>query len=183
MPGPSGRSIRRAPHFATTRPFPLSWWRNVCLAGSPPMEFVVRARRHGSAWRSVWPTLPGVTGGATPYDAHKPNGQTMRAGGFGGGSRHTIGWQPTCRCACNEVLATAIVFDPFVGTGTTLQVARQHGRDGIGTDLSWTYSTRSAGPLRPAALAAWQHGEAPHAERVDDLPLFALAQDGRPSHA
>ena len=96
------------------------------------------------------------------------------------GIQAMLGWRPTCRCACDEV-RPAIVFDPFVGTGTTLQVARQHGRDGIGTDLSWTYLSGAARErLGLAALAAWQHGAPPKAERVDDLPLFALPQEGAP---
>ena len=70
---------------------------------------------------------------------------------------------------------------PFVGTGTTLQVARQHGRDGIGTELSWVYLSGAARErLGLAALAAWQHGAPPKAERVDDLPLFALSQEDAP---
>lgn len=32
-----------------------------------------------------------------------------------------------------------IVLDPFVGSGTTLEVAQTHGRNGIGLDLSFTY--------------------------------------------
>jgi DNA modification methylase len=37
-----------------------------------------------------------------------------------------------------------IVFDPFVGSGTTLLVARYLGRHGIGTDISFSYLTEQA---------------------------------------
>lgn len=99
-----------------------------------------------------------------------------RAGGFGTPATYrTTGWQPTCRCACEEV-RPAICFDPFVGTGTTLQVARQHGRHGLGTDLSWAYLYRAARErLGLAQLAAWQgKPDAPVPLTYADLPLFAL---------
>jgi len=38
----------------------------------------------------------------------------------------------------------AIVFDPFVGSGTTLQVARALGRHGIGCDISFEYLHKNA---------------------------------------
>jgi hypothetical protein len=41
--------------------------------------------------------------------------------------------------------------------------------------LSWTYLHReSRTRLGFAALAAWQHGDAPRETPVADLPLFAL---------
>lgn len=45
--------------------------------------------------------------------------------------RRTIGWE-----SCDhERLARGVVLDPFVGTGTTLRVALEMGRDAIGSDL------------------------------------------------
>ena len=35
--------------------------------------------------------------------------------------------------------AGGVVLDPFVGSGTTVMVANQLGRNGIGLDLSLTY--------------------------------------------
>ena len=49
----------------------------------------------------------------------------------------TIGWQPTCQC--EGELVPCVVFDPFAGSGTTLLVARQLGRSGVGIDLSYAY--------------------------------------------
>lgn len=43
----------------------------------------------------------------------------------------TIGWSD---CGHNEY-RRGVVLDPFVGTGTTLLSAREHGMDGIGVDL------------------------------------------------
>lgn len=53
--------------------------------------------------------------------------------------RPTIGWKPTCECGAGVRPCT--VFDPFVGSGTTVVVARALGRRGIGCDLSADYLT------------------------------------------
>ena len=50
----------------------------------------------------------------------------------------TTGWQPTCTCK-NSGKGRCIVLDPFAGSGTTLYVAEQHGRDSIGIELSEEY--------------------------------------------
>jgi DNA modification methylase len=49
----------------------------------------------------------------------------------------TIGWQPTCSHDHEPVPAT--VLDPFVGSGTTVKVARELGRRAVGLDLSGEY--------------------------------------------
>ena len=74
--------------------------------------------------------------------------QTLKATGFrndGGGSflgndGVTIGWQPTCTCGLPmEENVKCIVFDPFVGSGTTILTARRLGHIGIGLDLNFDY--------------------------------------------
>jgi hypothetical protein len=53
----------------------------------------------------------------------------------------------------------AIVLDPFCGSGTTLLVARQLGRVGLGFDLSETYLRDNAAVrLGHDKLAAWGRG-------------------------
>jgi DNA modification methylase len=47
------------------------------------------------------------------------------------------GFQPTCNC--NAGTTSGIVFDPFVGSGTTVMVANELGRRGIGLDLNMKY--------------------------------------------
>ena len=37
-----------------------------------------------------------------------------------------------------------IVFDPFCGSGTTIMVAKKHGRNGIGLDLNFKYLSEQA---------------------------------------
>ena len=46
-------------------------------------------------------------------------------------------WQPTCNGGAEPI--SGIVFDPFVGSGTTVAVANRLGRRGIGVDLSYNY--------------------------------------------
>ena len=46
--------------------------------------------------------------------------------------RKMVGWD---KCACNVPFEPGVVLDPFMGTGTTLEVAHQMGRSGIGVDL------------------------------------------------
>lgn len=52
------------------------------------------------------------------------------------------GFQPTC--TCNSGTTSGIVFDPFVGSGTTVATAIQLGRRGIGLDLSLKYLQENA---------------------------------------
>src|SRR3990167_6727322 len=50
----------------------------------------------------------------------------------------TLGWRATCKCQTDKVLP-ALVCDPFLGSGTTLQVAAEMGRRAVGYELSPKY--------------------------------------------
>ena len=52
--------------------------------------------------------------------------------------REITGTKPTC--TCNAPFEPAVVLDPFAGSGTTMQVARQLGRSAIGIELSEEYA-------------------------------------------
>ncbi len=70
----------------------------------------------------------------------------------------TTGWRPTCKCPgldgdhwgsdCAEgrdwPTNPCVVFDPFMGAGTTAVVAIQHGRTYVGTELSAEYAKIAA---------------------------------------
>ena len=47
--------------------------------------------------------------------------------------KKTVGWT---KCGCGQPLTPGVVLDPFMGTGTTLRVAREMGRTALGIDLA-----------------------------------------------
>lgn len=70
----------------------------------------------------------------------------------------------------------ALVVDPFVGSGTTLQVARALDRDAIGFDLSFPYLAEQARVRLnlATALDVWMNAvKAGAVLELADLPLFA----------
>jgi DNA modification methylase len=54
------------------------------------------------------------------------------------GYSKTIGWGASCDCGAGEPVPCTVL-DPFAGTGTTLKVARDLGRQAIGIELSPKY--------------------------------------------
>lgn len=59
-------------------------------------------------------------------------------GRIGSWRTETVGWKPTCSCE-NKGAKRCMVLDPFAGSGTTLYVAEQFGRDSIGIELNPEY--------------------------------------------
>lgn len=55
----------------------------------------------------------------------------------------TTGYRPTCNCG-REDYTQGICLDPFVGSGTTLEVARECGVQAIGLDISFQYLDEQA---------------------------------------
>lgn len=55
----------------------------------------------------------------------------------------TIGWRPTCGCSVKEPVP-AIVYDPFMGSGTVAAVAARLGRNYIGSELNKSYIKEQA---------------------------------------
>lgn len=87
-------------------------------------------------------------------------------------SSKTIGWRPTCDHGLDPIPCT--VLDPFSGSGTTVMVARQLGRSGIGLDLSLKYILECAKErLGMDALQEWMEGKKVEATDLTDLPMFA----------
>jgi len=56
------------------------------------------------------------------------------------------GWEPGCKCEATVVPCT--VLDPFLGSGTTLQVAREQHCRGIGIELNPAYADMAVRRLR-----------------------------------
>lgn len=79
-------------------------------------------------------------------------------------------WQPTCGHDHEPV--PQIVFDPFNGSGTTVEVAQRLGRIGVGLDLSWDYLQLARERTGLAALDEWQHGRKAQEANLEGLPMF-----------
>lgn len=71
-------------------------------------------------------------------DQGRTDGFTTRKPNY---TREVIGetWAPACECLAGDPVP-CVVLDPFVGSGTTVMVARRLGRRGIGLELSPTYA-------------------------------------------
>ncbi len=140
-----------------------------------PPALVERMVKAGSSERGVCPTCGApwrrvVDKGEPVNTPRNPNDvQPYPAGsGYNNGSGattlhkvrevKTVEWRPTCAHA-DAAPVPAIVLDPFCGSGTTLLVARQLGRIGLGFDLSETYLRDNAAVrLGHDKLAAWGRG-------------------------
>lgn len=118
-------------HYAT---FPPDLVRPCILAGTADYGCCAGC---GAPWRRV------VERAAGPVASH--NGSSFAKGkssaprrGVGQGDRYTtlgtVGWVPSCRCGTTE-RRPAVVLDPFMGSGTTAQVATEEGRAWLGCDL------------------------------------------------
>jgi DNA modification methylase len=64
----------------------------------------------------------------------------------------TLGWSPSCDHGHDPIPAT--VLDCFAGSGTTMLVARNHGRHAIGIELNADYCAIAAGRLAQQSLLA-----------------------------
>jgi DNA modification methylase len=108
--------------------------RGVCPGCGAPWARLVEKTRV--------PTRPGQAGKLLAHS--DGDAATAEANGWNRDpGRHvteyrTVGWEPTCRCDRPDVVP-ATVLDPFCGSGTTLKVAVESGRYGIGIDLSERY--------------------------------------------
>jgi hypothetical protein len=75
---------------------------------------------------------------------------------------NVLGYRPSCNCD-REDWQPGIVFDPFLGSGTTLQVARDLMLRGVGLDLARTYLDEQA-KVRASVGAP--------SGALDGLPMF-----------
>ena len=98
----------------------------------------------------------------------------------------TLGWRPTCSADCPSPTDAdpipAMVFDPFVGSGTTVAVAQQLGRRGVGIDLSLPYLHLARERTGAAALAEWTRTKQSEGKKngkensLEDLPMFKVRE-------
>lgn len=85
-------------------------------------------------------------------------------------TKETVAWRKPCGCKTDEV-APCVVLDPFIGSGTTVALAVQLGRYGVGIDLSEEYLKDHA-ILRIEAAA--------RGERLNRAPVNVVPQDVPP---
>ena len=128
-------------HFAT---FPPKLIEPCILAGTSPRACEIC----GAPWKRVVEKITRFEGGSGKAGrtaeevntsgkwAGKQYGKNIKLGPVVEAT--TTGWQPTCTCQ-NEGKGRCIVLDPFAGSGTTLWVAEQHGRNSIGIELNPEY--------------------------------------------
>jgi len=122
-------------HFAT---FPTEIPRRAILAGTSEKGCCAAC---GAPWVR---TASRQTNGMDTVNVHERTGDTTQArhgkakcpSGLVVASR-TTGWEAGCGCGAGVVPCT--VLDPFLGSGTTLAVARQLGRVGVGVELNPEY--------------------------------------------
>ena len=87
-----------------------------------------------------------------------------------GYEQRDLGFVPGCECFRNgATVVPCVVLDPFSGSGTTLQVARELGRRSVGFELNPAYHKISES--RPGVglpdILSWT--EESHARTVEDI--------------
>jgi DNA modification methylase len=178
-------------HFAT---FPQELIKPCILAGCPdkccancgaPWERITELTRSFQGWRTDTAVERDdkhgparLQGGGETYDVRR--GPVVHS--------TTLGWQPTCECFFQGELAPqeklhiaqqkgwlrpGVVLDPFFGSGTTGQVARQNGCHVIGIELNAEYIEIAARRLSQATLNFVTPEAAPAAEASTQEKLFA----------
>ena len=171
--GGSGRNQRnvwhlgpepyREAHFAT---FPTEIPRRAIKAGTSEKGCCPKC---GAPWSRV------VARQQIKRD--RPNDYTKRTGEDGTGTScansvagvesRTIGWEATCGCNAGQPVP-CVVLDPFLGSGTTIAVARQLGRHGVGCELNPEYAELARVRIGKAEKP---HTFADHRPK-GDAPLF-----------
>lgn len=150
----------REAHFAT---FPTEIPRRAIKAGTSEKGCCAAC---GAPWGRVVERTSMVIAPSGRDGRIEGNGQRSTSGTMvEPPSARTIGWEPGCTCGAEVV--PCLVLDPFLGSGTTVAVAREMGRHGVGCELNPEY----------AALARERIGKAERpatfrSDREIDSPLF-----------
>jgi DNA modification methylase len=134
-------------HYAT---FPKRLIEPCILAGTSAHGACVEC---GAPWERVISKAKGGAIGKSwhPHEADEQRGNFKTVSSDGYKSGQTLGWRPTCHCKCDEV-RPCVVLDPFVGSGTTIEVCIENNRWGWGIDLSEVYLKNNAIPRISACI-------------------------------
>jgi DNA modification methylase len=150
-----------AAHFAT---YPMALIDPCVKAGCPPQVCV----ECGAPWERVVDYQP-------HYEKRQSRGEPLGvmpqvdSSGWKQPKRDLLGWRPTCNC--HAPTRPGIVYDPFMGAGTTALVAIQNGRHYLGSELNPEYVQMAR--QRIAEFDPFQPVE--HEAGITQLSLFAEA--------
>jgi site-specific DNA-methyltransferase (adenine-specific) len=111
----------------------------------------------------------------------KPMANENRWGNYQRGSIaiETTGWRQACSCHPGLVPEPGLVYDPFMGSGTTALVAEENGRNWIGAELNGVYvqmANRRIAVARSPGLDDFFKALTVWASQFEDLPLFQRAE-------
>lgn len=160
-------SVDWVAHFAA---FPSAIPRTAFLAGASEYGACPEC---GAPWRRVTERVDAPS--TNPRHFSKPGNDDRQDGGhvYEETLIRTVGWEPSCKCygegpsALGEHRAwledrprvPCTVLDPFLGSGTSLIVARQLGMRGVGIDLSPDYLSLASHRLTEQTMNLWAHIE------------------------
>jgi len=153
-PNPFGRNRRsvwtipsapyRGAHFATYPPALVepcvlagTSERGACPTCGAPWERVIEKKPSTMNIR-VRDAKKGILDKKSGYDETATEAEISTYGKEEEGESKTIGWRSTCSCPPAPPVP-CVVFDPFLGSGTTAQVAQSLGRNWIGCELNRDY--------------------------------------------
>lgn len=120
-------------HFAT---FPTELIKPMILAGCPETVCAKCGAPHVRIEKADGGIL-GKSWHDHENDLMQGAGQVFKVGKVDTYTRKTIGFEPSCKCGAGTM--PGLVYDPFMGAGTTALVARNLGRDYIGSELNPEY--------------------------------------------
>lgn len=134
-------------HFAT---FPQALIEPMILAGCPKEVCTVcgapyvRVTEPTPEYAAIKESMLGQTHQVSPisYGKGQENGKEKARVTK---SLQTLGFKPSCTCAAST--RPGVVYDPFMGSGTTSLVAQRLGRDFCGSELNFEYLQIARGRL------------------------------------
>jgi DNA modification methylase len=105
----------------------------------------------------------------TQRAGHPAYAETLRPSSLGAGSGGdvparsitTTGWQPSCDCDAHQPVPCTVL-DPFAGSGTTLAVAAELGRNAIGCELNPEYIALADQRIKEARESVALFESTPH---------------------